>query len=306
MQKISLHTIFSHLVNDPNFLLIIEQPENIVLPQKQQNQKKTLKDKKEPVNKTVNIMSDMISDYITLIPTDTQKYTLFPSEFKSILHPEYIRCGIKTFSEKSSMNVNVSFLNSLNILLRPELFKSKIDDQIKNYNLFEGFVLTKMGGNCRIDKVKNTKKIRAVNSELSKNLICGKITVELIQFIINIFEINLLIFDFVKNEILFFWSCGHKYPYINLFNDLHCMANIRGSYEPLMPINNKIPTEHIQKMYIKILTNGKDYMQNAFPINIAPHTLIQLETWDIPDNKYVKIIEKYFDQSFTEKIDYNV
>jgi len=302
MQKINLHTIFSHLVNDPNFLLIIEQPENIVLPQK----KKPKINNKEPVNKIVNIMSDMISDYITLPPGDTQKYILFPSEFKSILHPEYVRCGIKTFSEKSSMNVNVSFLNSLNILLRPELFKSKMEDQIKNYNLFEGFMLTKINGNCRIDKIKNTKKIRAINEELSKNLIGGKIIIELIQFIVNIFEINLLIFDFVKNEILFFWSCGHKYPDVNLFNDLHCMANIRGAYEPLMPINNKIPIEHIQKMYIQILTNDNDYMQNAFPIKLASHTLIQLEKWDISPNKYVKIIENYFSNSFTEKIDYNV
>jgi len=296
--------IFSHLVDDPNFLSILELPENIVLPEK--SNKILKKNKKEQVNKTVNIMSDMISDYITLAPSDIQKYVLFPSEFKSILHPEYVRCGVKTFSEKNSMNVNVSFLNSLNILLRPELFKSKIEDQIKNYNLFENFVLTKISGNCRIDKVKNTKKIRIINMELSKNLVNGKISIELVQFIINIFEINLLIFDFIKNEVLFFWSCGHKYPYLNLFNDLYCMANIRGVYEPLMPINSKIPIEHIQKIYIKILSNSDEYMQNTFPIKMASHTLIQLEKWNISPDKYVKIIDKYFNTSFTEKINYNV
>lgn len=294
MQKIGLHTIFRHLVGNENFLTIIEVPNDVALPAKKQ------KNTQEPMNKVTNMMSDMISDYLTLSLHDIQKYTLFPSEFKSILHPECVRCGVKTFVEKNSMNINVSFLNSLNILLRPELFKSKVEDQMRNYSLFEEFIVTKIHGNCRIDKVKNTKKIKATNAELVKNLLHGKITIELIQFIINIFEINLLIFDFVKNEIIFFWSCGHKYPFVNLFNDMYCMADIRGVYEPIMPLSNKIPTEHVQKMYTQILTDAEDYLNCAFPIKVASHSLIQINQWDISPKKYLEIVLKYFDEPLND------
>jgi len=296
MQKINLHTIFGCLVDDPNFL-------SVVIDSTGHN-----KIKMTNLNsyQSFNIMSDMVSDYVSLVASDVQKYMLFPSEFKSLLHPDHVRCGIKNFLEKNSMNINISFLNSLNILLRPEIFKLKMDDQIKNYILFENFVSHKIGGNCRIDKIKNTKKIQNINKDLIKNLTNGKISQDIIQFIINVFEINLLVFDFIKNEISFYWSCGHKYPYLNLFNDLFCMAYIQGVYEPIIPIHNAIPMEHIQKMYVNILVNSNDYINIVMPINLASHSLIQLNTWDIPCDKYIAIITKFFNESYANNINYNI
>ena len=275
---ITLHTIFSNLVDDPDFLVI-----------KQNYEKSDIKTVEKKTG--FNMMTDMISDYVSLTQSDVQKCSLFPSEFKDIIPINYMRCGVKNISERNFVNANISFLNSLNILLRPEIFKMPIEEQIRNYELFENFIIHKINGNCRVDKVKNTKKIQNMNKEISKNITSGKIIAETVQSIINIFEINLLIFDFIKNEIVFYWSYGHTYPHINLFNNLYCMSYIHEIYEPIMPVNEAVREESIRKMYVNILTNDSVFC--PLTINFNVKELLVLNDWDIDALDFVTIANKY-------------
>ena len=277
---LNLHNIFRHLISDENFLSTVVETDSKEIERK--------KNKK----KGFNLMTNMITEYIPLAPYETQDYSLFPHNVKIFLSPDYMRLGIKNMMEKNLNIVNISFLNSLNMLIRSDLYKSNIDDHIKNMILMETFLCHMIQKNCQIDKIKNTKKVQAVNKALIKNLSEGKISHELIQAIINVFEINLLVFDLTKMEILLYWTKGIRYPYINLFKNLHCMAYVQGNYEPIMPLNTTISEEQQQRMYLEILTNISD-IKCTPDIRLASHTILHLSTWRMSRNSFLNIMEIY-------------
>jgi hypothetical protein len=284
MANINLHSIFRHLTGDDNFLSTVIETDNKEIEQKKNKQK------------GFNLMANMVTEYIPLAPYETQNYSLFPHKVKSFLTPDYARFGIRNIMEKNLNVVNISFLNSLNILMRPDIYKMNIDDHIRNLNLLENFICHKIERNFQIDKTKRTKKVQAINKELIKNLSSGKISHELIQSIINIFEINLLVFDLTKMDIYFYWTKGHKFSYLNFYKNVYCMSYVQGNYEPIMTINNSISEEQKRKMYIHILTNLHEI--KCIPeINLAIHTLIYMDTWNIDSESFVKIIEIFFNKN---------
>ena len=280
MTNYNLHSIFSYLVSDDNFLSTIIETNNKEIEQKKN--KKT----------GFSLLNNMIMEYSQLSPYETQNYTMFPEKAKSLLTPDYMRYGIKNLMDKNLNTINISFLHSLNILLRPDIHKLNIDEQMKNLHLFETFICHMIHRNYQIDKTKRTKKIQAVNKELIKNLIEGKISHDLIQCIINIFEINLLVFDLTKTAVYFYWCKGHKYPYLNLFKNIHCMAYVQGNYEPLMPENSNMPKEQRQKMYEKIFSQMSDI--KCIPkLDICTNTMIYIYSWNVEPktlNKIVKVL----------------
>lgn len=288
--NITLHNIFRYLLDDDSFLSKIIETDESEFEKKKQNNK-------------FNLMTDMITEYKLLSPHEIQEYSLFPPKIKDILSPDYIRFGIKNVIEKNLNYINISFLGSLNILLRPEIYKLNIDDQIKNMGLLENFICDRIRRNYRIDRVKNTKKIQSMNKELIKNLNEGKISHELIQTIINIFEINLLIFDLNKIEINLYWTKGTKYPYFNIFKDLYCMSYIQGNYEPIFPADKLVPKQQIQKMYTYILSNVNE-IKVISEINISIPTLIILNSWNIEHNIYIDILKKFYNKPIKTIDDY--
>jgi hypothetical protein len=290
MTNISLKNIFCHLTSDDNFLSTIIET--------------TTKDieKKKNKQKGFNLMANMVPEYITLSPYEEQHYNMFPSKVKFYLTPNHVRFGVKNTIEKNLNIVNVSFLNSFNILLRHDVYKSNIEEHIKNLILLEEYICHTIQRNYQIDKMKNTKKVQAVNKELVKNLREGKITHELIQCIVNIYEINLLVFDLTKMEIFFYWTKGMKYPYFNPFKDIYCMSYVQGNYEPIITPNNSVTEEQKRKIYTKILTNLSE-IKSMSEIKIALHTLLYINTWNIDENSYLKIAEMFFGKSNANLVD---
>lgn len=280
MTDITLHKIFSYLINDNNFLSTVVETNS-----KEVEEKKSKK-------KTFNLMQNMITEYMVLAPYETQNYSMFPIQLKSYLNPDYIRVGIKNVLEKDLNIINISFLNSLNVILRPEVYKMDLDEHIKNYNLLESFIIHRIQRNYQIDKTKNTRKVQIANKELIKNISEGKITHDLIQTVINIFEINLLVFDLVKMEMNLYWTKGQIYPYFNLFKDIHFMAYIQGNYEPIIPTNN-ISEEQKRKIYTYLLSNISEV--KCIPdIKIDTISLIYLNSWNIPTDIYIDLIKRFF------------
>ena len=281
MADINLHNIFCHLTGDDNFLSTVIETND-----------KDLKKKKNKKSK-FNLMANMVTEYVPLAPYERQNYSFLPNQVKSYLTPDYYRHGVMNVIDKNLDKINASFLSSLNILLRPDIYKSNLDEQIRNLLLLETFISHKIQRNYQIDKIKNTRKVQTINKELIKNLSEGKITVDVIQAIVNIFEINLLVFDLTKTDIYLYWARGYKYPYLNLFKNLYCMSYIQGNYEPLMTTNNNISKEQRKKMYIHILSNLSEI--KCMPdINLSLMTLVLLNTWRIPSETYIMIIEKFY------------
>ncbi len=290
MTNINLKHIFCHLASDENFLSTVIETNTKDI------------EKKKNKKKGFNLMADMVHEYVTLSPYEEQKYTMFPPKVKFYLTPSHVRFGVKNTIEKNLSIVNTSFLNSLNMLIRPEIYKANIEEHIKNLSLFEEYICHTIQSNYHIDKIKNTKKMQAINRELVKNLREGKISHELIQSIVNIYEINLIVFDLTKMETLLYWTKSVKYPYFNPFKNIYCMSYVQGNYEPIMTPNNSITEEQKRKMYVKILTNLSE-IKSIPEISIALHTFMYINTWDIDGESYVKIIETFFNKPYADLAD---
>jgi hypothetical protein len=286
MATITLHSIFRHLSGDPNLLSTVI--DNTKVPNKKSTKPAN------PPKKSFNIMSSMVTEYLPLAPYETQAYSSFPQVVKEYLTPDYVRLGIKNIIEKNMVNTNISFLNSLNILLRPDVYHSMDDAYLKNLSVLEEFIQHRITRNFQIDKtVKNTKKIQEANRQIVRNIFEGKITHDLIQYIVNIFEINLLVLDFVTHDITLYWASGSKYSYLNIFRNIYCTSFVQGNYEPIIPKNNTVSPEHIFRMYGRILTDKTIKVHKELKINIC--TLIALDSLgNIPHDQFIQIVEKYF------------
>lgn len=288
MADITLHKIFQVLVNDNKFLT-----NTIVIENK----------KEEDEKNKVNLISNIVTEYVPLVPYDVQEYTFFPTRIKKLLSQEYIRYGIKNITEKNLNIINISFLNSLNILLRPSTYKDNIDDQLKNVATLENFIVHKFQRNYNVDKTKNTKKVKLINEDLIKRLTEGKISHDIIQKIINIFEINLLILDFNRSEFQFYWTHGTKYPYLNLFKNIYCMSFIQGNYEPIFIVNNKNEEMEMRNIYIFILSKIKE-IKTIEPVKLFVTSLDFINSWNLDNKTYVKIFKKFFMEKYTDNILY--
>lgn len=286
MASINLRTILCHLIDDDSFLsTIIESDTNEI--EKKQRKKKGFH------------ISNMTTEYYQLLPHEIQKYNKFPHKFKKYLLPEHIRFGIKNTVEKNLSVINISFLNSFNILLRPELFKCSIEEHLKNISLFENFLCHTIRRNYNIDKIKNTRKIQEFNKNLANDLINGKISHVLIQKIIDIFEINLLVFDLSKTEITLYWTHGTKYPYFNTFRDLFCMSYVQGNYEPILMENSVLSDQQKNKLYGTVLANI-DEIKTVSDIKLDTHSLLDIVNWDIDADTFLKICKRFYDEQYDE------
>ena len=292
MTDINLHQIFRYLTGNEKLLSTILDNTN-TKNKSMTKSDKVLPNKKTKPGKKFDIMSSMITEYIPLVPYETQPYDSFPQVIKNYLTIDHVRLGIKHIIEKDMANVNVSFLNSLNILLRPDIYYLNNDDYVRDLSLLEDFIKHRIIRNFQIDKVvKNTKRVQTINKELVKNISEGKITHDLIQYVVNIFEINLMVFDFITHDITLYWTHGSKHPDFNVFKNIHYMAYVQGNYEPVLS-NNIVSKQHTQSTYIKLLLDKTIKSSNKIKLDIR--TLIAIDTWDnVTDDEYVGIIEKYF------------
>ena len=288
--NINLRTIFCHLTGDENFLSTVIETNNFTM-------------KRENTRVGFNLMDTVVYEYNTLTPYDKQSYESFPNNVKSILTPDYVRIGINNVIEKDSGIVNISFLNSLNLLLRPELLNYNIQDQNKALILLESFVSHMIQRNYQIDKnrkLKNTKRVQNINAQLVQRLKEGKITHDVIQAIINIFEINLIVFDISKLETQLYWTKGTVYDVINVFKPIYSMIFVKGNYEPLMPPQNKLSQQIKHKIYTNILLDNNIKTESKIKLSYFSHEYIS--TWEISTNEYVRLVDIYFKSPLISEI----
>ena len=288
MEQITLHGIFRHIVSDKNFLADIIETE--------------CDDIEDNSNKKIGykLMPDLSREYVSLAPFERQPYDALPKIAKLFITDEYFRLGIRNITSKNMRAINISFLSSLNILLRPELFfasNASIEIQLANFNILQNFIEHKIIRNFRIDKTKNTKKAQMENKKLAEILIGGKMTHTLIDNIVNIFEINLLVLDVVKNIGYFYWTHGTNYPKLNLFKNVYCMTYIEGNYEPISTIDGNYTEIQQRDLYIKILSNP-EYIHRSDEITLLDSSFVYISTWEMDTLIWSNIIEQYYPQDF--------
>ena len=284
MHDINLHNIFRHLTGDKYFLSTVEHiNHNNFLP----------KDKPtNPVSK-FDIIANMSIEFETLNNKEIQEYKDFPLFVRKFLPKGYKRMGIKKTIDKNVETINISFLNSLNMLIRPDLRDATNEECIQDLYTLEHMISRMIKQNYQIDKIRNSEEIKEINATLVANMLKGRISHELIQYVANIFEINLIVFDYVTEDITFYWVTRTKYPYVNFFRDILCMSYIQGNYEPLIPPSEDLTDKQKEKIYTNILMKRAE-IKTHIPINIGIPTILHLGSWDLDPELFCSIIQEYF------------
>lgn len=291
---VTLKSIFREIISDGSYLATIINTEDQL---------------SESVGKKVTsdvVVKKIKNDQIILKIGIRHTFNTFPKKIRHILHTDYYRLGVQV----SDKYKNISFLNSLNVLLRPDLQFKNAQDQIEQYRLFNKFLHHKFEMFATIYKqvegIKKTNKKTKISKELICNLDKGIISIDTLKFIADIFEINILICDFSNNKMYFVWTHGKIFPYLNLTKRLFCFSCIYDPSFDMAGISNEdfpcvgyvfeplvIETPNYERtVYKNILLDSDNIIQND-PIKLNVIGLHVLFTWDINPSDYANIVEKY-------------
>jgi len=148
----------------------------------------------------------------------------FPEPFNTILSEKYYRCGVTIFDND---NNNISFWSSLLTLLEPNYYSNINNDELILIHVFKNNLLDKY------------KKSQLFVKTLEKEDIKERMRIEpdcyLLQYIVDILNINIIIFDFNDTKIYSLYNNVGMNPfkYILLF------AKYKSYWEPIMTVKTK-------------------------------------------------------------------
>lgn len=145
----------------------------------------------------------------------------FPKVFQDFICDKTFRYGV-TVEDKS---VNISFWSSLLTLLDTEFIVPFNDTEIEKINNFKTQLLTKYPLTYPINKLDIREKIKIVPS------------FDIIQYIVDVIDINIIIFDFKTLETNILYKGNIMNPYKCIF----MLCRYDDLFEPIM-CNNDSPT----------------------------------------------------------------
>lgn len=184
----------------------------------------------------MEINYELIIKYLvkkTTVEFTTQKNlfnysTNFPNKFKNIFGDKFYRFGV-TVNDKD--NNNISFWSSLLTLINKNFLIPYDNDEINTINQFKNELL---------DKITSNKKNKVDKQELRERIKLNP-DVSIFQFIVDILDINFIIFDFVSEEIL----CVYPNAVINPFKQTLLFSKYNELWEPIMVTKNKSKTQRL-------------------------------------------------------------
>lgn len=284
--KLKLNDIFRFLFDNPNFMLRKVGCTNLD-------------------NETVN-RNDDTEIISSLQPCEIRNFDSFTDFMKQYIPKDYFRYGIDYLAVNSSslISINKSFMKSMQIILRPILSQHQLDDITKDYEKLENLIFHKILKNSyHVDKKRNLKKVSANNKLLVENIKNGEMNDEIIQIIVNMFEINLFILDIVNEKAYFFWVKGIKCPHLNFFKNIYFMTKIDDVYEPIISMN-KIE-ENIKRSIFKKILFDKNIIFFE-PLSIFFLSYEYIFSWNnITNEEFVYFVEKYILDDFEKSENLN-
>jgi hypothetical protein len=265
-------------------------------------------DIKRKSNDIFTMLETTIIDFSILAMYDYQQQNMFPNKFREIIPVGSYRFGIKNLHQTNmSMAIsNISFINTVNILLKPELKGVNADTQFHYYNLMKEFICNKISANYQIEKKRNNKKTQDKNNQMVLEIKSGITTPDIIQYVCNLFEFNLCVCYLNDNKIDYYYSFPESFTYVNLFKPLFFMSCINDNYEPIIQTYSNIQlqsqtqsSEHNSMIHDYGLSNincllHKDIINPLYPLRLHPLFLEYITFLDIPLKDYIKICELYF------------
>jgi hypothetical protein len=292
-ERISLHYIFRQLVDDDNFLKKIINNTNIDVTGESlssESQSNSVYDETEKSDIELNSIERLLNNYSVLQPYNKSNINKLPKHMHIVLmndNLKYVRYGIKTVIN-NGRPLNISFLNCVNIYLRRELLTASMTDQSQQVLKLINFVERKIIHNYKITKIKNTPKVKKQNLELVNLIKNGIITDDIIKYVCNIFEINIVIMDMVNDNIYVYWTHGTTYAQPNFHRDILFMTRINDIYEPVLT-----ETEYTYDLYQILYKNILLADIISYPaLSLSLHNLYDIYNWN-DTSAFHLIIDKY-------------
>lgn len=259
---LNLHYILRNLTQDNNFLLDTNE---IIL------EKAVCK---QPATSIQNLITDTRNTNVCLPAYQTQSYDSLPKYMQNILLPEHYRFGIYHTYEKKMDTINMSFLNALNIAIRPELINADFATHTSAFENFETFITNHVLQNYQIDKTNNTRNKKIINAKLVSDMKTGVIQPQILNFIVNILEINLVIFDMAKSSQTLYWTHSASYPNFNYFRNPVFLVKTDKDYEPIIYPRSLSHDERI-KVYANIFNSLSSFtIEPPFTMDVPSMILI--------------------------------
>ena len=233
------------------------------------------------VNKNTN------ENLINVFTTQKNIYTYsssWPEKFKQIFTDKFYRYGVTIYD---SDNNNISFWSSLITLLFNEFIISYTDDEISIINNFKFQILEKY----KVSKLSNfIKKLDKNDFRERFKLIPDN---NVLQYIVDILDINLLIFDFKENVI----SSVYSGDIMNPWKQILLLSKHNELWEPIMLLNSKGEIQRLfdyNNIIIKKLLYTKDLIiynssDKIFNITSEINDIIAIEDYKINNNESNKI-----------------
>ena len=159
----------------------------------------------------------------------------FPDKFKNLLTDKYYRYGVTLYDNE---NNNISFWSSILTLIDKNFIIPYTTDEIESINQFKTQLIDKY----------SKPKLSSFLKQLDKNDFRERFKLEsdinVLQYIVDILDINMLIYDFESENI---YSIYHK-DIMNPCKQILMFAKYKNFWEPIMVVKSKGTTQRLFDM----------------------------------------------------------
>lgn len=251
-------------------------------------------EKIESQKKNRDLFYQISGKFQLLNPRQKQHSKEFPNIFHKLFGKEVdcFRFGIQRvqINHQTDVQKNISFITSLNILLFPDLTKHKYSVLFDKNEDLTNHLSERIRINYRIHKTKNTKEMQKTNAKLIDLLNMGKIVSDIIQYVADSFEVNILVFDFNKSTTDFYWCYCSQFPFMNLYVPLFVFYKDGEFYEPII---SKAPW-NVTKIYPKILVYSQDLIMNKkIELSVIQYDILKSKEFNVSTNDYLTILSLF-------------
>jgi hypothetical protein len=213
--------------------------------------------------------------------------TNFPNKFKNLLNEKFYRYGISIYDNE---NNNISFWSSLLTIIDKNFIIPYEYDELDLINNFKIQLIDKYSKNL-LDPI-----LKKIDKTELRNKFKTEINIYILQYVVDILDINMFIFDFEKENI---YSVYHN-KVMNPLKQTILLATYQNYWEPIMMIKTDgtiIRTFDYNDQNIKklLLQNDIKYFNDnkIHKINYDIFDIIQDEN-KINNNEPVKVIDDIF------------
>jgi hypothetical protein len=305
--KINLHYILNYLTLNKFYQEMVVADNHSTNNQENTSSSSGAMNMYKDEGKIYNMLKNDIVGYNPLDIFTRQSVGMFPKDLALLLPDKFFRIGIKSKIAKGLGEENISFATSLAFVIYPNIKLMTYDDQMKHIEDLITYIKTKIESNYYLDKRRNTKKNQQANEALAKDFNTGNITNEVLKYVSNLFEINLLIFDLDLVKTTLYYTFTHAYPQFNVLRPFVMIALTHGIYEPIINESNDIPSMNSlhHKELVERILNNLELIECPQKQILKPYILVNpisfeyIKSLNIEDSVFIQLLSESYEFIWT-------